>query len=73
MDALPTRPSARNAATRTSSLVLSSSPAMAAAVEASFEFVDTHHELEYNRMVRGEMEKLGGHVYKLFRIYRKFL
>jgi len=46
---------------------------MAAAVEAGFEFVDTHHELEYNRKVRGEMEKIGGHVYKLFRIYRKFL
>jgi len=46
---------------------------MTAAVEAGFKFVDTHHELEYNRKVRGEMEKLGGHVYKLFRIYRKYL
>jgi hypothetical protein len=46
---------------------------MAAAVEAGFEFVDTHHELEYNRKVRGEMEKLGGQVYKWFRIYRKYL
>jgi hypothetical protein len=46
---------------------------MAAAVDAGFEFVDTHHELEYNRKVRGEMEKLGGKVYKVFRIYRKYL
>jgi len=46
---------------------------MTAAVEASFEFADTHHELEYNRKVRAEMEKLGGHVYKWFRVYRKFL
>ena len=46
---------------------------MSAAVEAGFEFVDTHHELEYNRKVRGEMEKLGGKVYKWFRIYRKYI
>lgn len=49
------------------------SATMAAAIKAGFEFVDTHHELEYNRKVRGEMEKLGGQVYKRFRIYRKFL
>jgi hypothetical protein len=46
---------------------------MAAAIKAGFEFVDTHHELEYNRKVRGEMEKLGGQIYKWFRIYRKAL
>jgi hypothetical protein len=46
---------------------------MAAAIEAGFEFVDTHHELEDNLKVRGEMEKLGGKVYKWFRIYRKYL
>jgi len=44
---------------------------MAAAIGAGFEFVDTHHELEDNHKVRGEMEKLGGQVYKRFRIYRK--
>jgi hypothetical protein len=44
-----------------------------AAIEAGFEFVDTHHELEDNLKVRGEMEKLGGKVYKWFRIYRKYL
>ena len=46
---------------------------MEAAIKAGFAFVDTHHELEYNRKVRSEMEKLGGRVYKRFRIYRKFL
>jgi len=46
---------------------------MAAAIEAGFEFVDSHHELEYNQKVRGEMEKLGGRVYKVYRIYRKGL
>jgi len=46
---------------------------MAAAIDAGFEFVDTHHELEYNVKVRGEMEKLGGRVYKRFRIYGKNL
>lgn len=46
---------------------------MAAAIEAGFEFVDSHHELEYNRKVRDEMERLGGRVYKVYRIYRKAL
>jgi hypothetical protein len=46
---------------------------MASAIEAGFEFVDTHHELEYNSKVRGEMEKIGGQVYKRFRIYGKNL
>jgi hypothetical protein len=46
---------------------------MAAAIEAGFEFVDSHHELEYNQKVRGEMEKLGGRVYKIYRIYGKAL
>jgi hypothetical protein len=46
---------------------------MASAIKAGFRFVDTHHELEYNHKVRGEMEKLGGRIYKRFRIYGKFL
>ncbi|HKI88034.1 MAG TPA: hypothetical protein VKA38_03335 [Draconibacterium sp.] len=33
--------------------------------------IDTHLELEYNTKVRAEMEKLGGKVYKRFRIYQK--
>jgi GNAT superfamily N-acetyltransferase len=33
--------------------------------------IDTHLELEYNTKVRAEMEKMGGVVYKRFRIYQK--
>jgi hypothetical protein len=46
---------------------------MASAIAAGFEFVDTHHELEYNKKVQGEMEKLGGVVYKRQRVYGKDL
>ena len=46
---------------------------MAAAIEAGFEFVDSHHELEYNQKVRSEMERLGGRIYKSYRIFRKDL
>ena len=33
--------------------------------------IDTHLELEYNVKVRAEMEKMGGVVYKKFRLYEK--
>lgn len=33
--------------------------------------IDTHLELEYNTSVRAEMERLGGKIYKRFRIYQK--
>ena len=49
------------------------SATMAAAAAAGFRFVHTHHELEDNFRVRGEMEKLGGIVYKRLRIYGKHL
>lgn len=35
--------------------------------------IDSHLELEYNTKVRAEMEKMGGVVYKRFRIYHKDL
>jgi len=35
--------------------------------------IDSHLELEHNSMVRAEMEKLGGRVYKRFRIFGKEL
>jgi len=35
--------------------------------------IDSHLELEYNTKVRAEMEKMGGLVYKRFRIYQKEL
>jgi len=41
--------------------------------EAGMEVIDTHHELEQNVKVRAEMEKMGGKVYKRFRVYQKNL
>jgi hypothetical protein len=41
--------------------------------DLGMEIVDTHHELESNRLVRAEMERLGGVLYKRHRIYRKDL
>ena len=39
--------------------------------EAGMEMMDTHHEMEENVKVRAEMEKMGGRVYKKFRVYQK--
>jgi GNAT superfamily N-acetyltransferase len=44
-----------------------------AARNAGFVFADSHHELEDNKKVRAEMERLGGEIYKRYRIYRKEL
>jgi GNAT superfamily N-acetyltransferase len=41
--------------------------------EAGFEVMDTHHELEANVKVRAEMEKMGGKLYKKYRVYKKAL
>ena len=43
------------------------------AQEAGLEVIDTHHEMESNLRVRGEMERMGGEIYKRFRIYQKAL
>ncbi len=43
------------------------------AVEAEFEMLDTHHELESNVRVRAEMERIGGQLYKKYRVYQKKL
>jgi len=40
---------------------------------AGFEVMDTHHEMESNVKVRAEMEKMGGILYKKFRVYTKTL
>ncbi len=40
---------------------------------AGMDRIDSHLELETNLKVRGEMEKMGGVVYKRFRIFRKLL
>lgn len=41
--------------------------------EAGLEVMDTHHEMESNVRVRAEMEKMGGKLYKRFRVYKKTL
>jgi hypothetical protein len=43
------------------------------AKDAGYEFMDTHHEMEANVKVRGEMERIGGKIYKKFRVYQKAL
>ena len=37
----------------------------------NFKFIDSHLEMETNYKVRAEMEKLGGQVYKKYRLYQK--
>ncbi len=41
--------------------------------ELGLKRIDTHHELESNVLVRAEMEKMGGKIYKKFRVYQKDL
>ena len=41
--------------------------------EAGFKIIDTHHEMEANIKVRAEMERMGGVVYKKFRVWQKNL
>lgn len=43
----------------------------ASAREGGFELIDTHHELESNTLVRREMERVGGRLYKRFRLYQR--
>jgi len=46
---------------------------ISSAKEAGMEFMDTHHEMESNVRVRAEMERMGGKLYKRFRVYQKNL
>lgn len=46
---------------------------LTSAREAGFEIMDTHHEMEANVRVRAEMERLGGKIYKIYRVYQKAL
>lgn len=41
------------------------------AQQAGMKLLDTHHEMETNVKVRAEMERMGGVVYKKFRVYKK--
>lgn len=43
------------------------------AQEAGMEIIDTHHEMETNLKVRAEMERMGGVIYKRFRVFSKDL
>jgi hypothetical protein len=46
---------------------------LASAYAAGKRFMDSHLELETNTKVRAEMERMGGQVYKRFRIFQKNL
>ena len=41
--------------------------------KAGLDHLDTHHELESNVKVRAEMERMGGTIYKKYRVFRKAL
>lgn len=43
------------------------------AQKAGLRHIDSHHQLETNYKARSEMERLGGHVYKCFRVFQKKL
>jgi GNAT superfamily N-acetyltransferase len=43
------------------------------AKNAGFEYMDSHQELETNVNIRAEMERMGGQVYKRYRIFQKEL
>ena len=43
------------------------------ALKAGYEIMDTHHEMESNVKVRGEMERMGGKIYKKYRVFQKAL
>jgi len=40
------------------------------AQEAGFEYFDSHHELECNTRMRAEMERMGGTIYKRYRVFK---
>jgi predicted GNAT family acetyltransferase len=41
------------------------------AQKAGYKLIDSHHELETNILMHAEMERLGGKVYKRYRIFKK--
>jgi len=46
---------------------------LGSALKAGYEYMDTHHEMETNLKVRGEMERMGGKIYKKYRVFQKAL
>ena len=53
--------------------VLMGTDMLTEAYAAGLKIIDTHHELEYNTAVQAEMKRMGGVVYKRFRVYQKAL
>jgi hypothetical protein len=53
--------------------VLMGAAMMRSAMDAGFQCIDSHHEMETNTSIRAEMERVGGQVYKRFRIFQKDL
>ncbi len=53
--------------------VLMGTKMLISAQEAGMDFWDSHHEMETNIRVRSGMERLGGKIYKRFRVYQKNL
>jgi hypothetical protein len=53
--------------------VLMGARMITSAFKAGMKLIDTHHELESNVKVRAEMEKMGGIIYKRFRVFQKNL
>ena len=53
--------------------VLMGTKMIESAWKGGFEYIDSHLELEENAVMRAEMEKMGGKVYKKFRVFGKNL
>jgi hypothetical protein len=53
--------------------VLLGAAMICSAQRAGFEYMDSHHELETNTRMRAEMERMGGWVYKRYRIFQRVL
>lgn len=53
--------------------VLMGTAILRSAREGGFTHMDSHHEMETNVKVRAEMERVGGELYKRYRIFQKLL
>ncbi len=58
---------------KSAKLILYCGGGFRSALAAGMKVIDTHHEMESNARVRAEMERLGGVVYKRFRVWQKAL
>ncbi len=53
--------------------VLMGTKMLISAQEAGMDYWDSHHEMETNTRVRAGMERMGGKIYKRYRVYQKAL